>query len=131
GISSGKICVENNEGIPFSTTYDVLLDEFRDMRICLDIGHLILQGDEQPADFVKRWKNRVGEIHFHNVLYKKIGNRIHSYDDHHGIVRGVLDVISFLNFLESINFKAPVLLEITTQKEIVESIAFLRENGFL
>ncbi len=131
GITPAKICVENNEGIPFSATYDILLDEFRDMRICLDVGHLILQGDEQPSNFVKKWKDRVGEIHFHNVLYKKIGNRIHSYDDHHGITKGVLDVIDFLNLLESINFKAPVLLEIMTQREIVESITFLREHGFL
>lgn len=130
GVDPRKICVENNEGIPFSKMYDILLDEL-DVSICLDVGHAVLQGDETPRDIVDRWGTRVHEIHLHNVIQSTVQNRIRVRDDHKGLARGVIDIPAFLGHLEVTGFAHPVLLEITSQDEIVQSIAYLRDRGFL
>ncbi len=130
GVAPAKICVENMEGVPFSRTCDILVNDLG-MSICLDVGHAILQGEEHPVDFMTRWKDKVHEIHLHNVLHKTYQNRVRVYDDHHGIKVGVLDVVAFLHHLEALGYKHPVLLEITSQREVAESIAYLRETGFL
>ncbi len=130
GVAPAKICVENMEGVPFSKTCDILVQDLG-VSICLDVGHAILQGEEHPVDFMTRWKDKVHEIHLHNVLSKTYQNRVRIYDDHHGIKRGVLDVPSFLRHIEAMEYRYPVLLEITSQLEVAESITYLRETGFL
>jgi sugar phosphate isomerase/epimerase len=130
GVAPAKICVENMEGVPFSRTCDILVQDLG-VSICLDVGHAILQGEEQPVDFINRWKDKVHEIHLHNVLHKTYQNRVRVYDDHHGIKHGVLDVPGFLRYIEAMDYKHPVLLEITSQLEVAESITYLRETGFL
>lgn len=131
GVPSRKIAVENNEGIPFSDVYDILIDDL-DLSITLDVGHAILQGDETPIDIVDRWgPDRIREIHLHNVIRKKVANRITIDSDHHGLDKGVLDVEAFLDHLEEIDYKNPVLLEIMTQEEIASSLAMLRDLGFM
>nr|MDO8088011.1 cobamide remodeling phosphodiesterase CbiR [Candidatus Sigynarchaeum springense] len=129
-VAPAKICVENMEGVPFSRTCDILVNDLG-LSICLDVGHAILQGEEHPVDFMTRWKDKVHEIHLHNVLQKTYQRRVRVYDDHHGIKHGVLDIIAFLHHLEAMGFKHPVLLEIEKQLEVAESIAYLRETGFL
>ncbi|NMC07054.1 MAG: sugar phosphate isomerase/epimerase [Candidatus Lokiarchaeota archaeon] len=130
GVSPAKICVENMEGVPFSRTSDILVNDLG-VSICLDVGHAILQGEEHPIDFMNRWKDKVHEIHLHNVWNKTYQNRVRVYDDHHGIKRGAIDMGGFLHHLESMGYAHPVLLEIQSQAEVAESIAFLRESGFL
>jgi sugar phosphate isomerase/epimerase len=129
GVAPAKICMENMEGVPFSRTCDILVQDLG-VSICLDVGHAILQGDEHPVDFMTRWKDKVHEIHLHNVLSKTFQNRVRVYDDHHGIRKGVLDTTGFLHHLEAMDYKHPVLLEIQSQAEVAESIAYLRETGF-
>jgi sugar phosphate isomerase/epimerase len=130
GVAPAKICVENMEGVPFTRTCDILVQDLG-VSICLDVGHAILQGEEHPVDFMTRWKDKVHEVHLHNVLSKTYQNRVRVYDDHHGIRHGVLDVAGFLRHLEAMEYKHPVLLEITSQLEVAESITYLRETGFL
>ncbi|MBN2152208.1 MAG: sugar phosphate isomerase/epimerase [Candidatus Lokiarchaeota archaeon] len=130
GVAPAKICVENMEGVPFSRTCDILVNDLG-VSVCLDVGHAILQGEEHPVDIMTRWKDKVHEIHLHNVLQKTYQRRVRVYDDHHGIRHGVLDVVAFLHHLEAMEFKHPVLLEIEKQQEVVDSIAYLRETGFL
>lgn len=129
-LDPAKICVENNEGIPFSDVYDILLDEL-DLSICLDVGHAVLQEDETPLDIMKKWKDRVHEIHLHNVRTTRLANRVRIREDHRGIYPGVIDMVAFLNHLESMAFNHPVLLEVMTQEEIAESLDYLRAQGFL
>ncbi|MHA1369686.1 MAG: cobamide remodeling phosphodiesterase CbiR [Promethearchaeota archaeon] len=130
-INPKRICIENNEGIPFSETYDILIDDL-DLSICLDVGHAILQGEESPLDILRRWgPERVHEIHFHNVHRVKIANRVEIKADHHGLGMGILNIDDFLDYLVDIGYPHPVLLEIMTQKEIAESLALLREKGYL
>ncbi|MFX0101472.1 MAG: TIM barrel protein, partial [Candidatus Hodarchaeota archaeon] len=104
--------------------YDILIEEL-DTSICLDVGHAILQQEESPLEIMKRWKDKVHEIHFHNVLYSKIRNRIHVYEDHRGLTTGVLDVASFLDHLVETGFSHPVMLEIMTQEEIADSLTYI------
>nr|MDO8114303.1 cobamide remodeling phosphodiesterase CbiR [Candidatus Sigynarchaeota archaeon] len=130
GIDPKKICIENSEGVPFSNMYDVIIDEIG-TSICLDVGHVVLQGDEAMIDFMRRWKDKVHEIHLHNVLCKYIANRCRVLDDHHGLAQGIIDVPLFLEYLEKIDFQHPVLLEVSSQKEIVDSISYLKETGFM
>ncbi len=54
--------VENVAGRAF----DQLLDELRDVPVCCDTGHLLLDGI-RPALFLDRVEERVGEIHLHGV----------------------------------------------------------------
>jgi len=129
-IDPSKLCIENNESIPFTRMYDIIINDLG-TSICLDVGHMILQGEEQPDAFVARWQGKVHEIHLHNVLRKTYQNRIRVHDDHHGIEKGVIDILAFLHGLEVAEFQHPVLLEIQAQREISESLEFLRRNGFL
>ncbi|MHA1730892.1 MAG: cobamide remodeling phosphodiesterase CbiR [Promethearchaeota archaeon] len=128
-VDPAKICVENNEGIPFSETYDILIDELG-TSICLDVGHAVLQGEETPAGIFKCWGGRVHEVHLHNVLQTLLANRVRVLDDHRGIAEGLIDVDAFLDLLEEGDFSHPVLLEIMSQKEVAESLAYLRERGY-
>ena len=129
-IDPSKICIENNEGVPFSDMYDILIDEL-DTSICFDIGHCILQREEDPKEFMTKWKGKVHEIHLHNVLYSLIRNRIHVYEDHRGLVQGIIDIPDFLDHLKDIEYSHPILLEIMSQKEIAESLAMLRKKGYI
>jgi sugar phosphate isomerase/epimerase len=129
-IDPSRLCIENNESIPFTRMYDIMINDLG-TSICLDVGHMILQGEEQPADFVARWQGKVHEIHLHNVLRKTYQNRVRVHDDHHGLERGVIDVPAFLHGLEAAEFQHPVLLEIQAQREITESLEYLRRNEFL
>jgi hypothetical protein len=41
-----------------------------EMGLCMDTGHLLLEG-QNPADFLRRRKGRVGEIHLHGLDREK------------------------------------------------------------
>lgn len=129
GVDPAKICIENMEGVPFTEVYDILIEDLG-TSICLDVGHAILQQEESPLDIMKHWKDKVHEIHLHNVLYSKIRNRIHVYEDHRGLTSGVLDVKAFLDHLVAVDYTHPVMLEIMTQDEIADSLRYIENLGF-
>ena len=55
--------VENTETGLLET---LLLHLEPDVGICMDTGHLLLDG-QNPADFFARYRERIGEIHLHSV----------------------------------------------------------------
>lgn len=71
GMPRQMIAVENID-YPFSWV-DILVEEF-DLKVCLDLGHLILQGLNLPVAF-NRYQERIIMMHLHGV-----GHR-----DHQGI----------------------------------------------
>jgi len=53
-----------NIGYPFSWI-DLLVEEF-DLKVCLDLGHLIMQGTNLPLAF-NRYQDRISMMHLHGV----------------------------------------------------------------
>jgi sugar phosphate isomerase/epimerase len=63
--SSRKILIEPDCMLPYEIFLDRLIDEY-DTGVCFDYGHCMLS-KQNPYEFYDHYRDRIGEIHFHDV----------------------------------------------------------------
>jgi hypothetical protein len=90
--------------------------------LCMDTGHLLLEG-QNPADFLRRWGNRVGEIHLHGLDREKavLDGRL---PDHRPLRAGDPWLIELVPLLA--DFTGTINLEVFSWEEAEESIAAMK-----
>jgi hypothetical protein len=96
------------------------LDE--DQGLCMDTGHLLLEG-ENPADFLRRWGTRVGEIHLHGLDREKAA-RDGRLPDHRPLRAGEPWLAELVPLLA--DFTGTINLEVFSWAEAAESMAVLK-----
>lgn len=117
--SPRKICVENVFA-SLDLVYDVV--ERLDLGVCVDVGHLLLDGRD-PAAYIREKAGRLEHIHLHDVVERH---------DHLplGDPSGLLDVRSLFETLEDIGFGKTIVIEVFKPEHVAKSLATLREAGF-
>ena len=129
GISPEKLALENLEVFPF----DLLIEIVKDygISICFDMGHWGLNGF-MPAEFFKKFgPEKIREIHIQGMTEERQGLRTFIRREHQSLGRGVLNAAGFFNYLADINFNGSLIIENRSKAELIESIGFLKKNGFL
>jgi len=101
------------------------LDKHPEMNagICMDTGHLLMEG-QNPADFYKRHRERIGEIHLHAVDRKQaaIDNRL---ADHRQLRKDESWLIELLSLLG--DYRGIINLEMFSWEEVRASTKVLNE----
>jgi sugar phosphate isomerase/epimerase len=114
GIDPGLICVENLD-YPFEWVAGIV--EGFDLRICFDLGHMLVQG--VPLDpFFDRYRDRIDIIHLHGVADGR---------DHLALDR--MDPLDWKT-IEAIlrSFRKTVSVEVFSRPDLERSLAFLEEK---
>jgi sugar phosphate isomerase/epimerase len=118
------LCIENLEDPLFEMA--VPLIEKHNTSICLDVGHLALQGNDELG-FLARYGQRIREVHLHDAI-RWSPARPEPVRDHLALGQGELDFASLLCQLEQIGFDGPVILELNSQADLEESLRRLSLN---
>jgi sugar phosphate isomerase/epimerase len=117
-IRPDELCVENLERIPFELF--VPLVEQQGTKICLDVGHLVVQGGD-PLEFLDRYWGMVGEIHLHDAV--AAGGRITAARDHLPLGSASVDYVALMNRLDEGGYGGVVILEVNNEDDLLECLA--------
>jgi hypothetical protein len=98
-----------------------------DMGLCMDTGHLLLEGRD-PVDYFNRYADRIGEIHLHSIDREKAAcdGRL---PDHRPLREGEPWLERLLPFLEA--YAGVVNLEVFSWEEAAQSIGVLQRAGLV
>lgn len=126
GIPSRCLALENVE-FPFDATWKIA--ERLDTSICLDTGHLISgqSGSIDTLEFVKRYFDRIAEVHLHDGSYQVIEEGLVKRVDHKALGTGLLPTTELLTQLQEKDYKGAIIFELT-MKESQESLQFIRQH---
>jgi sugar phosphate isomerase/epimerase len=120
-VSPRKVCVENLERVPIETILPLVIE--RDMRICLDVGHLTVGGGN-ALEFLRRHWDVIGEVHLHDALPgdgEGPGVR-----DHLPLGRGQVDYVGIMETLVEGDYQGVLILEVNTEAHLRESVEKVR-----
>ncbi|MDA8218134.1 MAG: cobamide remodeling phosphodiesterase CbiR [Dehalococcoidales bacterium] len=122
-VSPRTVAVENVE-YPFDLTL-ALAEEF-DCSLCLDTGHLLAgySGNGRFEDAVERALPRLAQVHLHDGYLRREGG-VEKAADHLALGEGDLPLAWLLDKLTAVNFRGPVVLEVSVA-EAMSSVAAIR-----
>ena len=125
-VDARKILIEN---LPYASLDPLLpvITEF-DLGMCLDVGHADRTG-EDPAKFFVRHKDRIREIHFHDV--KEVGSPgvIGSTTDHQALGTGHIGYRALLETFVREEFQGDLVIEVPNPED--ERISVEAVRGYL
>lgn len=129
GGASPRFFVENTRPQRLESLLPYLGEE---TGICMDTGHLLLEG-QSPGAFFTRRQSRIGEIHLHSLAPPQAlaDGRL---ADHRPLTRG--DMVAPHSWLAELlpllsRFEGVVNLEMFSWEEVYASLTLLREAGAL
>ncbi len=115
------ICVENLERFPFDLMIPII--QRQGMRICLDVGHLTVQGGDALSFVTEHWE-QIGEIHLHDAVPKARGGP--GMRDHLPLGKGEVDYVAFMQILEKIGYDKVLILEVNRESDLAQSLEAVR-----
>jgi sugar phosphate isomerase/epimerase len=121
-INPADLCVENLEDSLFDLALPFI--EQQGASICLDVGHLALQGHSE-LEFLEKHRDRIREIHLHDAMVSPAGGQGRT-SDHLALGRGQIDMPAFLQRLQGLEYDGPVILEVNSQADLEQSLDKLR-----
>jgi len=121
-VEPEKLCVENLEDSLFDLALPLI--EQQNVSICLDVGHLALQGGSE-IDFLLRHQDRIREVHLHDATPMS-GEGHGPLQDHLALGQGQVDYTAFLQKLDEVGYDGPVILELNSADDLETSLAQLR-----
>ena len=103
-------------------------DEFesivdRGVGVALDTVHAFESGVD-PIDFVKTYGSSVTEVHLTDGIKSDAVK-------HYPIGKGEVDCAAVLDELGRTGFEGPIVVEVDSKEDLVQSMAFLRDRGYL
>jgi sugar phosphate isomerase/epimerase len=120
-VSPQKVCVENLERVPMETILPLVME--RDMRICLDVGHLTLDSGD-VLEFLRRHWDAIGEVHLHDALPGDAEGP--GVRDHLPLGRGQVDYVGIMDALAEGGYQGVLILEVNTEAHLRESVEKVR-----
>ncbi len=121
-VDPADLCVENLEDALFDLALPVV--EQLGTSICLDVGHLALQGSSELR-FLEQHAGRIREIHLHDATVPPFDGE-HPARDHLALGQGQIDYAAFLWKLGEIGYNGPVILEVNTEADLQQSLERLQ-----
>jgi sugar phosphate isomerase/epimerase len=117
-INSKRLCIEN---LPY-VDFDYFLPVVKELNtsICFDVGHLVLQ-NKSPIEFFLKQKNKIAEIHLHDVkdITELSGNT--KSIDHQPLGEGKLEFDSFWRTLNQEKYSGHLIFELLREKDMLAS----------
>ena len=117
-IRPKDLCVENLEDSLFELALPVI--EQHGASICLDVGHLALQGSS-VLTFLEKHKERIREIHLHDAVAPTESER-RPARDHLALGKGHVDYTALVDRLAELHYDGPVILEVNSQADLEQSL---------
>jgi len=125
-VDAQRIWVENLPYAPLDMLVPVITDY--DLGICLDVGHADRVG-EDPAELFVRYKDRIGEIHFHDVKDPGSPGVIGSTTDHQALGSGHIGYRGLLDTFVQEGFEGDLLIEVLDPAD--ERVSVERVRAYL
>ena len=117
-VDPAELCVENLEDSLFDLALPFI--EQHGVSICLDVGHLALQGSSELS-FLEQHGERIREIHLHDALVPPSGGQQRA-SDHLALGQGQIDYAALLEKLTELGFDGPIILEVNSQADLEQSL---------
>lgn len=126
GLPPQLLAVENVE-FPLELTLE-LAEEF-DLSVCLDTGHVLAgySGELTIKEALERTLPRLVEVHLHDAYSRSSPDGSLRIADHLPLGKGDLVVEWFLGQLEGVEFRGPVIFELTVT-EALASLEVIRSR---
>ncbi len=121
-VDPADLCVENLEDALFDLALPVV--EQLGASICLDVGHLALQGSSELR-FLEQHAGRIREIHLHDATVPPYDEE-HPARDHLALGQGQINYAIFLQRLSEMGYNGPVILEVNTEADLQQSVERLQ-----
>ncbi len=123
-----QICLENviEDDPKLLTDIAVGVDDPR-FKLCLDVGHCNLT-PVAPMEWLEAFAPYLSHLHIHNNQGRQPGAKAFSGDQHKGLPNGVIDMKAILDRALEL---CPDVTATIESSEIAESVAWLKENGYL
>jgi sugar phosphate isomerase/epimerase len=125
-VEPRRIWIEN---LPYSSLEPLVpaIEEY-DFGICLDVGHADRNG-EDPAGFFSRHKDRIGEIHFHDVKDLGSPGTVGATTDHQALGTGHIGYQRLLDTFVGGGFEGDLIIEVTNLED--ENVSVRRARSYL
>ncbi len=120
-VSPQEICVENLEHFPLKAILPLV--EERHMRVCLDVGHLAVDGNDALEFLEQQWE-LIGEVHLHDALSDGAGGP--GVRDHLPLGQGRVDYAALMDRLVERGYEGVLILEVNTEAYLRESVERVR-----
>jgi len=120
-VEPADLCIENLEDSLFDLALPII--EQHRVSICLDVGHLALQGGD-ATDFMAKHGDRIREIHLHDAIVPQHGEN--PARDHLALGQGLIDYAAFLAKLDEVDYQGPIILEVNSKADLEQSLAALK-----
>jgi sugar phosphate isomerase/epimerase len=121
-VDPADLCVENLEDSLFELAVPIV--EEHGTSICLDVGHLALQGGCELS-FLERHRKRIREVHLHDAIARRTGEW-QTARDHLALGQGHLNHKAFLDKLAETGYEGPIILELNNKADLVQSLERLK-----
>lgn len=92
----------------------------RGVGMVLDTVHA-LTSNVEPVEFITKFGNRIKEVHLTDGFKQDPVS-------HYPVGTGDVDCLAVLKRLEEINYEGRIVLEVGSKKDLVKSLAYLREH---
>ena len=124
-VEARRILVEN---LPYASLEPLLpvIAEY-DLGMCLDVGHADRMGEE-PGEFYVRHKDRIREIHFHDVKDPGSPGVIGSTTDHKALGTGHLNYRALIETFVQEGFGGDLVIEVSNQADEQISVEAARSH---
>lgn len=93
------------------------------LKASLDVGHVNIHSDKPLSNWLHGYGDKLHHIHLHNN-YK-------DDDSHLSLLKGTIDFDEFFKTIDKLNINPLLVLEIFTEKDLYESVDYLRKKGVL
>ena len=121
-VAPADLCIENLEDSLFDLALPIIAQH--GVSICLDVGHLALQGSSELA-FLEQHRERVREIHLHDARVLTAGEQQRA-SDHLALGRGRIDYLAFLRRLAELGYEGTIILEVNYEADLELSLEQLK-----
>jgi len=125
GVASRRIALESIE-FPFYKTLEIA--EEHEASVCVDTGHILAgySGEVGIEEALRKSSSRLGEIHLHDAYRRGEGDSL-IVKDHLPLGTGDLNVQSFLETLEQVGFKGPIVFELGLKDAKASLLKLMRQ----
>lgn len=122
-VDARRIWIENLPYAPLTPLMPVI--EAYDFGICLDVGHADRLG-EDPAELFVRHKDRISEIHFHDVTDLGSPGAMGTTTDHQALGSGHIGYETLLTTFVREGFDGDLLIEVADPSDEQISVSLVR-----
>ena len=122
-VEAAKLCLENLGAVAFEPILS-LAKKYK-TPLCLDVGHLILQGGD-PVAFIEAYFEAIKEVHLHDVVSTGWAEGKPVLMDHQPLGVGSLDLKGVIEALKTRGYEGVLLVEVMNKEDLLRSLATLQ-----